>query len=139
MIIEAIKNFISEFDEIDQMIAFYTDNTSNEASYSIDPLPGSESTKYVDGGEKIGFLFAFSMVGASADESSRIANQNFFESFSNWLNEQTRSNNLPELTDKCTALKIEALTPLGYSFETDDANSVAAYQIQCKLTYNKEV
>jgi hypothetical protein len=81
MIIEAIKNFISEFDEINQMLAFYTDHTSNEASYSIDPLPGSDSIKYVDGGEKVGFLFAFSMVGASADEESRLAIKIFSSHF----------------------------------------------------------
>lgn len=138
MILEAIKTFISGYQGVDDLLAFYTDHTDNEASYSIDALPAKTVTKYVDGGQKIELPFIFSLTESIADEQSRIANQNFFEGFSEWLEGQSNIGNLPVLTGKFKASSIEAVN-FGYLFETDDSASLGLYQILCKLTYNKEV
>ena len=59
----------------------------------------------------------------------------FYEKFSEWLEECSMEKNLPVLGEGKEARKIEATTH-GYVF--DASETLAQYQIQCKLTYFQE-
>ena len=61
----------------------------------------------------------------------------FYEDFSDWLDEQTKSGNLPIMREGLTPTKIEAISS-GYLFDVSGDLSNARYQIQCRLIYDKE-
>ena len=73
---------------------------------------------------------------STSDELERLENSGFFETFTDWLESQTESGDLPTLGAKKTAEKIEAL---GWAYLYEQGkSSTGIYQVQCKLTYDQE-
>ena len=109
---------------------------ADQKEYSIEPTPAEPIVKrYTDGSSIRQYQFIFgSREFYSADILENLSNSSFYEQFSEWLEAQTKTGNLPTLPDGMQAQAIEALTQ-GYSFYQDTSN--ARYQIQCKLTYYK--
>lgn len=82
--------------------------------------------------EKV-YLFNFgSREYYSLDRLNNIENSQFYEKFSEWVEEQEYKENYPEMPESCYPIKIEALSS-GYLFQADA--KMARYQIQLKLTY----
>ena len=60
-----------------------------------------------------------------------------FEKIEEWFRQNTKKKLLPILNDGETATSIEATTP-GYLYGTNKDNTIARYQMSCKLLYDKE-
>lgn len=106
--------------------------------YSIDTTPATEIVKqYVDGSSVRQYLFVIrSVQDYGSDVLQNIANSGFFESLSNWLEEQTRKKNFPAIPSGKEPQKIEAQST-GYLFVSGP--DTGKYQIQCRLQYFQEV
>ncbi len=107
--------------------------------YSIDNVPAKPIVKkYTDGGTLRQFLFVFA--SREAYDENTLENMDvakFFEEFENWIEEQDRNKVFPVTEDpKVKVTRIETTTS-GYLFDSD--TKTARFQIQCKITYKKEV
>lgn len=108
-----------------------------EVEYTIDSVPVEPVIRqYADGGALKQFVFVFgSREYYGSDVLQNMDNSGFYERFSSWLEEQSNSGVLPELSGSKVARKIEATTQ-GYLFDSSEA--MARYQIQCRLTYYED-
>ena len=78
--------------------------------YSIDTTPATEIVKqYTDGSSIRQYLFVFRSVNEYGnDELQNLANSGFYEQLSEWLEQQSKGGNFPELPEGKTPIKIEA-------------------------------
>ena len=134
----------SVLDGIMQYLKTYTGVGSNPVwvdflgqtptEYGVIPLPGARIVEeYLNGASLREFPFAFNATMATADDTTRLANSDFFETFAAWLESQTLAGTLPTLEAGKTAEEIIA-TGWGYLFQQGESGT-GIYQIQCKLTY----
>ena len=105
--------------------------------YTIDNVPSTPTIKkYTDGSELRQFLFVFgSRESYDADVLANMDVSKFYEDFSEWVEQQNATGNLPKLESGMSAQGIEVLTT-GYLHEIRTGN--ARFQIQCRLVYKKE-
>lgn len=143
MIIESIRNFIKtcpylqEFEGIEGVVKVNVDYLDeNSSSYSINPIPCEPILKFYIGGDTVRqCIFVFcSRENYGADVLENIDNSEFYENFSNWIEEQNNAGNLPVLDGKCESQEIKVLSP-GYAFQVDVDK--ARYQIELRLKYYK--
>lgn len=91
---------------------------------------------YVNGDTDRIYQFSFgSREFYSMDRLQNIKNIEFYEQFANWIEEQSRNENFPEMPEKCYPQALTVLSP-GYIFDGSMKN--ARYQIQLQLEYYKE-
>lgn len=138
-IIESVKNFILTCPCLAEL-AVHVDFLPEAAdTYSIEEVPVNSVLKtYLDGSQERQFVFVFASRFYYSDETrNNIENSGFYEDFSDWLDEQTKSGNLPMMRNGLTPTKIEAISS-GYLFDVSGDLSNARYQIQCRLIYDKE-
>lgn len=109
-----------------------------DMGYSVDPLPCDPiMQRYMDGGAKKQFQFAFtSQEEYDQDARINIENSGFFQSFEEWLEQQSFNGNLPKLEEKKNPISIETLNS-GYLYDMNGEN--AKYRIECRLIYTQEV
>ena len=109
----------------------------NGVEYSIDTTPAPEVVKMYTGGASIRqYLFVFrSVIEYGNNALQSLANSGFYEQLSEWLEQQSRAGNFPELPDGKMPMKIEAQST-GYLFTTTP--KAGRYQIQCRLLYYQE-
>ena len=114
------------------------DYIGTDMGYSVDPLPCDPIIqRYMDGGAKKQFQFAFtSQEEYDQDARINIENSGFFQSFEEWLEQQSFNDNLPELGEKKNPISIETLNS-GYLYDMNAEN--AKYRIECRLIYTQEV
>jgi hypothetical protein len=60
-----------------------------------------------------------------------------FEKIAEWLYQNTKKGIFPTLNDGETATSIETITG-GYLYGTNKDNTIARYQMQCKLLFEKK-
>lgn len=137
MIAESVIQFLKQCPYIKNGTFCADCLSSKPAHYTVEAVPSSQVLReYADGGSLRQFSFVFaSREYYSADELLNLSNNDFYESFSNWLEECTKKGDLPKLYGKMTAQSIETLSQ-GYMYEM--SGNTARYQIQCKLIYYKE-
>lgn len=130
--------FLNEFSQgIGKLINVnYLDE--GKKSYMVEPSVNDRPIKkrYMDGStvRQLNFIFASrEYFGRELAENLDI--DEFYEKFSEWLEECSMEKKLPILGEGKEARKIEATTH-GYVF--DASETLAQYQIQCKLTYFQE-
>lgn len=114
------------------------DYLSEKMEYSIDPLPCDPIIqRYVDGGAKKQFQFAFTSKEAY-DEDARIniENSGFYQKFEEWLEEQTNKGLLPDISGRKQPYAVETLNS-GYLYDAE--GKLALYRIECRLLYVQEV
>lgn len=93
--------------------------------------------RYVNGDTERQYQFNFvSREYYDMDRIQSIQNSEFYEEFADWVEEQHRAGNFPELPEKCTPRSLSVLSS-GYIMDISMRN--ARYQIQLQLTYYKEV
>ena len=105
--------------------------------YTIEVLPCDPVIKrYINGDTVRQYLFAFgSREHYSQERLQNIQNSAFYERFSDWVENQNKSGNLPELPDGMEAQGIYVVSS-GYLF--GESKTSARYQIQLELIYHKE-
>lgn len=92
---------------------------------------------YVNGDTERIYQFNFSSREYySLDRLQNIEVSAFYEDFAEWVEEQDRAENYPEMPEKCYPRALTVLSP-GYIY--DGAMKNARYQIQLQLDYYKEV
>lgn len=92
--------------------------------------------RYVNGDALRRYLFAFgSREYYSADRVQNTENIAFYEALSDWVEEQNRLENFPELPGELAPEELRAVSS-GYLF--DETMESARYQIQIELIYYKE-
>lgn len=92
--------------------------------------------RYVNGDTLRRYLFAFgSREYYGADRVQNIENIAFYEALSDWVEEQNRLENFPELPGELAPEELRAVSS-GYLF--DETMESARYQIQIELIYYKE-
>lgn len=138
MIIKAIKDFFGECPLLAGGHIGVDYLPADAGEYVIEPLPCNPIVKKYVGG---GTLRRYDFVFASRKEYSEevrllIANSGLFENITGWIEEQSKSEKLPELPEGCSAQWLE-VTSGGYLF-SDDGNNTAVYQMQCRLVYYQE-
>lgn len=109
-----------------------------EMEYAVHALPITEITKrYTDDSTVRSYpFFICSVKEYDLDTLQKLSDCGFFESLSDWLDEQSRAGSFPLLPEGKTPQKIEALNT-GYVFTTESATT-GKYQIQCRLQYFQE-
>ena len=112
-IIDSIRSFILTCPFLDNY-RVNVDHLSEDMSYSVDPLPCDPVLqKYVDGGKKKQFQFAFTS------------------------KEQTDKGEMPELkNEKQQPYELQTLNS-GYLYDAE--GEYAQYRIECRLLYIQEV
>ena len=105
--------------------------------YTIEVLPCDPVIKrYINGDTVRQYLFAFgSREHYSQERLQNIQNSAFYERFSDWVENQNKSGNLPELPDGMEAQGIYVVSSC-YLF--GESKTSARYQIQLRLEYFKE-
>lgn len=90
--------------------------------------------QYVDGSSLRQYPFSImSNEDYSPEIISQIEASTFYEDLADWIEEQNRIGNLPDIPG---IQSIEIVSP-GFLFDAED--NVARYQIQCRILYVKEV
>lgn len=137
--IEYIRDIIKDCPLLEDDKRVNVDYVGENMSYSIDALPCDPIIeKYVDGGAKKQFQFAFTSK-EEYDEDARvnIENSGFFEKFEEWLQKLGNwKNSLPDMEEKKFPIRFETLNK-GYLYDIEE--SKAKYRIECRLIYNQEV
>lgn len=137
-VIEYIRNQIMKCPLLEGD-AVNVDYIGEAMTYSIDSLPCDPVlSKYVDGGEKKQFQFAFTSK-EQYDEDSRvnIENSSFFEKFEEWLGKLGNwKNPFPEMDGEKTPVRFEVLNK-GYLYDVEEV--YAQYRIECRFIYEQEV
>ncbi len=134
-ILEQIKTFIEQCPYLtDGCIHLdYLDDTLY--GYMLEGVPVSEVVrKYADGGSIRRYEFVF---GARLPygTSQTALNHQFYQQFSQWLEQETEKGHFPELGEGKRAQSIKALSH-GYLLDGD--GNCARYQIQCELEYYQD-
>lgn len=139
-VIEAVRSFIQDncsfLEEFDTLFPIVNLDKLEEKtpSYSIESVPSEPVVKrYMDGSSvrKLTFyLCSRNLYGMNEN----VDTSEFYERFSEWLEDCNTNKTLPELRDGKRALKFIANTD-GYA--NDAEATYVQYQIQCELRYFK--
>ena len=135
--ISALKTYIATYSGLDTSAALLVDVLGKTPTqYALVPIPGARIVEsYIDGSSKREYPFAIQSMESNADDATRTAINEFYESLADWFETQTLAGTLPTLASGKTAESIEAL---GWGFLQEFGESgVGLYQIQAKLTYNQ--
>ena len=137
-ILQALKTYLEAYSGLATGAPVWVDFLGAlPIEYSIVPLPGNTILeKYLNGGSRRQFSFAFQSVRSTADELERLESLGFFEVFAAWLESQTLSEQLPTLDTKQSATLIEAVTS-AYLYE-QGVSDTGIYQINCRLEYDQQ-
>ncbi len=96
----------------------------------------SNTNLRLPGGAKKQYQFAFtSREEYDKDARINIENSGFFQSFDEWLEKKTDAEELPELEEGKSPVRIETLNS-GYLYDVDEDK--ARYRIECRLIYVQE-
>lgn len=136
-LIDSIRTFITTCPFM-QDWRVNVDYLGDAMEYSIDPLPCDPVIlKYVDGGSKKQFQFAFtSKEEYDQDARINIENSGFYQQLDEWLESKSFAGELPALEAGKSPVRIETMNS-GYLYDVDGEN--ARYRIECRLIYIQEV
>lgn len=134
-LIDSVRDYINTYTGLTAGAPVWVDFLGSvPMQYTVQSVPGSRIIeKYLDGSSLREFPFVFAFMTSTADDVARLANIGFFESFSDWIEQQDDANVYPTLSAGKTPWKIEVLG-WGYLFEQGESET-GVYQIQCRLTY----
>lgn len=135
--IEAVREYFLSCPLLEQDSPLGVENLSEVVSYSVYQLPmeGEGVIKtYIDGSRILGFNFVFASRFEYSERTAKmIENSGFYEKLMDWIKEQVREDNLPEVEG---AMDIKGLQT-SYLFMVDPTNKHGEYQIQLQLVYKK--
>lgn len=133
--VSEIRDWLRTCPLIDQNDRFNVNYLGAEPiAFSIEETPNTPVVqRYLDGStirEKTWVLAA--VQDYSPDVLSQIANSGFWEQFSDWVEEQSRKKNFPQMSQGKISRKIE-VTTTHYLYRAGE--NTARYQVQMKLIY----
>lgn len=136
--IKQLKEFLSECPYLHELGYIGIEYLDEDAiSYSIVPVNTQQTIKkYVNGDTLKQYVFAFcSREIYGKIEDITLDNAIFYENFAAWIEDRSKSRNLPLLEAGKTALRIDVMSP-GYVIQTDLDRG--QYRIQLRLVYLEE-
>lgn len=136
-VIKQIREYIMKFPGLKDGCLCVDYLGAEPIEYTVEAVPCDPIyKKYIDGGCLKQFLFIFaSREFFSRDVNQCIENLDFYEQFTDWIENNNDNEVLPELDNGKTALTVEVVTQ-GYVFDYDE--SAARYQVQLRLIYEEE-
>lgn len=137
-ILEDVRAYLLTYDGLAENAGFLVEQLSGEPTqYALVSLSGNPILEtYIDGKTLRQFPFAVQSLESTADDLARIAASGFYESLSEWLEEQNANGNLPTLD---TGKAAESIEPVGLPLLLEFGESgTGAYQLQCRLTYEQD-
>jgi hypothetical protein len=137
-LISAVKTYIATYNGLEDDAGLFIELLGAlPTQYALVPLPGPKIIEtYIDGSSLRQYQFALQSMESTADDPARIANNEFYEAFADWLESQTEAGTLPSLGTGKTAESIEALgQPI--LFQLGDSGT-GIYQLQCRLVYQQD-
>jgi len=137
-IIADIKTYIATYPGLQEDAGLFVEVLGSiPTQYALGPLPGPKIIEeYLNGASLRQYPFALQSTESTADDPARIANNEFYETFADWLESQTEAGVLPSLDTGKTAETIEALgQPILFQL---GESGTGVYQLQCRLTYHQE-
>lgn len=135
MIADGIKNFLLKCPYLENTDIGVDFLGSEAYDYTLEIMPSEKVLKkYTDGSSynQVSFVFA----SRNFYGTDNLKNTLFYEKFASWLEECTNNGILPDIGENLTPKTIEAQS-FGYLYSS--GASFARYQIQCRLTYYKQV
>lgn len=137
-IIEGLTNFFLECPLLKDGV-FRVDALGNDAvEYAIEKTGPTDPiiTQYLDGSSIRQFQFNFhSREYYSLDRIQNIGNDAFYEAFCDWVEQQNKLENFPEVPEGCEAQRIVVQST---GFMLDESMTNARYEVQLNLEYFKE-
>lgn len=137
-IIQAVMDYIATYPGLEENAGLFVETLGSvPTEYALVPLPGPRIVEtYLDDSSLRQYQFALQSTESTADDPARIANNEFYEAFAEWLESQSKAGVLPSLDSGKTA---ESIEPLGQPilFLTSESGT-GIYQIQCRLTYQQD-
>lgn len=137
-LISSVRTYLLTCPHLTAGAGLLIDTVSNvPTQYGLFVLPGNPIVEsYVDGSSLRQFQFALQSVEYLSDDAARQAAIEFYETFAEWLEDQSNAGVLPTLAAGKTAESIEA-TQSGFLFEFGESGT-GVYQIQCRMTYTQD-
>ncbi len=144
-IIECIKEYMNDcpyLSELSKINVDYLNMGDNDFEYwSLEKVEAPTILKKNVLGKKTErqcqFIIASRSFFNPLVDTQNIENLDLFEKIEEWFYKNTKKKVLPKLNDGETAISIEATTP-GYLYGTNKENTIARYQMSCKLLYEKK-
>lgn len=144
-IIDCVKDYMKTcpyLNELSQINVDYLDVDSKDCEYwSIEPLEVpivlKSNVLRTKTERQCQFILATRSFFNPLVDTQNINNLHLFEKIAEWFFQNTKNKILPELNDGEFATSIEATTS-GYLYGTNKDNTIARYQMTCKLLYEKE-
>ncbi len=140
-IIEALKEYFENCPCLGDLAEVKVDFLgSGDGSYSIEETPTTPVVRrFVDGSRECQYLFVFAsrQFYATDTHKQNIDNLHLFERITDWIEENNHKDVFPDLgSGRC--VESLSVTTSGYLMGTSNNQSLARYQIQCKLTYKEK-
>lgn len=138
-IIEALRTYIQTYTGLESgapVWVHYLD--AAPVQYSIFPLAGARViSEDILGNRRMEFTFALQSRESTSEDIDRLESMGFYESFAQWLDDQTRLKVFPSLQSD---LHPELIGALGWGilYQHGD-DETATYQIQCRLVYTQKL
>lgn len=135
-VIGAIRQYIQGYQELAQDVPVWVGMLGADVkSYCVGTSPGKEVEEDIAGNKTVIYPFTFGSTESTAEQIETLENAEFYEAFSDWLDEQTENGILPDLGANRTAERIEAADLASIVSLAEDTG---IYQIICKLTYTEK-
>lgn len=134
---EAVIKWLKTFDPVEYWKMKQVDTeiqSANVDSYSLIKEPVRNEKKYVSGKRIITDHYMIQARLSSQTNTDRIENNGFGEALEDWVSEQNRAKNFPQIPD-AVVQSINVTTPF-YLGATDTNNSI--YQLTVAIKYEKE-
>ena len=137
MIVDKLIDFISLCPHLNELTPVKADYLDEDAiNYCIETSPASTLIQtLIDGSSERQLAFIFSSKEIMSDfDDVNLENITVYENFSEWIEEQNRAGNLPQLEGNLDALSVEVTSP-GYVAQSEADRGI--YCIQMRLKYYK--
>ncbi|MBE7042450.1 MAG: chloramphenicol resistance protein [Ruminococcaceae bacterium] len=134
-ILERIREYIADCPYLTDSCIYIDFLDDKLYGYMLEGVPVSEVVRrYADGGSIRRYEFVFGARLPYGTEQTAL-NHQFYQQFSEWLEEQMEKGKLPDLGKGKIPHSIKALSH-GYLLDGD--GNCARYQIQCELEYYQD-
>lgn len=119
-------NFSPESTDNISLITNYADRTLRKF------ITGSTEREY-------GFTFLITKQYSTYEDDLNLEAMEFADSFSEWVDEQNKNRNFPNLGDKITVERIEVLQNMPNLSGVNAEEGFAVYQVQVRIVYMEEI
>ncbi len=132
-ILKSLQSFLEGYGKMDLVVL--TDQTTEQpSSYAIAPSGNSKITEDILGNRSYQNSYIFYAKELAASEVDRQDTYDFLEDFSDWLEEQSDTGNLPSLPGNYQVESLEVSNAMLFDIEE---NGCGIYQIQLQFIFTK--